>query len=692
MYEQIIDALRRGDAAQALTAARQAVADQPQDPDAYRLLASALRLGGDLPAARQVLDQALAFAPEDAALHVALGGLLLTQRKLDEAQAALARSVGLDPNQFPAYILQAHLALGRGDFDEAGRIARTAARLAPDHPQLLAIEGQIAMYQRQPQQALKLLALAHQRDPDDTSLLPALGFAYLANGHFAFAEQIFRGQLERNPGALPLLVLVADLVGRQGRAAEAADLLAGPAAGPQSTPGLRRAWARSEIQAGRTERALPVLTAAFERDPGDVPTLEGLVDLWRYGKQIEPAREALDRALAAQPQNPRLWQARLLFEPFAGDGARAVVERWLQAMPDHVPALEARAIIHDAAGETDAADEIAYQVAALAPGRTSAEMRIVDSLLRRDPAAAVARVQGLVAQAKAGEVHLHMRQLLGRTQAAAGDTAAAVATWTQMHADTVGMRLPLPPVSAGPAEPLPPLAPAGEGKPGVMFLWGPPGSMVESIGATLAAAGAPMLMDRGGDRRPQDPLQRLDTPQALLDGRLAPQALVDQWRQALPGRGHRVGPVFDWLLWWDNALVSALRPHLGEAVLIVGLRDPRDMLLDWLSWGTINSPFALESPLAGARWLAQMLGQVFELHQKNLFPHVIVPLDTISHDPQALASVVKQALGLDVPPPARELLGLNRAQPGAWRNFAGPLAEAFAVLAPVAVKFGYPQD
>jgi hypothetical protein len=89
-----------------------------------------------------------------------------------------------------------------------------------------------------------------------------------------------------------------------------------------------------------------------------------------------------------------LWRARLVFEPFAGPEALAIVERWMDARPDHIPALQARAAIHDHAGETEEADAIAYQIVALEPGETQAELRIVDRLLQSDPPAAVARVRG----------------------------------------------------------------------------------------------------------------------------------------------------------------------------------------------------------------------------------------------------------------------------------------------------------
>ncbi|GAB3387294.1 tetratricopeptide repeat protein [Lysobacter fragariae] len=693
MYENIQDALRRGAAAEALTAARAAVAEQPQDADAQRLLAAAQRMSGDSSAALATIDSALALSPDDAGLHLERANLLMGDpAQLDEVQASLARTLGLDPNQFPAYILQGQLALGRGDLEEANRLARTASRLAPNHPQIAGIDGMVALYRGQHDVALKILTDAAQRAPGDVSLRPALGFAYLMNGHFAFAEQTFRSLLDRNPDSLPLRTLVADLMRRQGRPGEAADSLATLVRSEEATPGLRRTYARLEIEAGRPERALPPLLAAFERDPDDLPTLEGLVDAWRYGNDIDGARTALESALAQRPTSNALWRARLLFEPFAGDGATDVVERWLKAMPDHIPALEARATIHDQKGETELADAIAYQVAALDPGRSSAELRIVDILLRRDPKEAVVHVEGMLAKTNDISLRRATRQLLGRCQDLAGDPVAAVATWVELQAEVVAERLPLPPLSVPPTDvELPPLADVPEGTPGVLLLWGPPGSRVEAIAATLSAGGAPLFVDRTSAQPPRDPLQRYGTAQELRDGTLDGGFMVSQWRAALPARGNTGGPVFDWLLWWDNALLQALRPHLPEALLMVGLRDPRDMLLDWLAWGAAT-PFALESPLAGATWMAQMLGQIADLYEGKQLQNALIPLDDIERNPQALAQMVNTTLGLELPPAPANAFGTQRFGAGHWRTFAQPLAEAFALLTPVAVRLGYPEN
>ncbi len=687
MYESILDALRRGDATAAVAAARDAVTAQPQDPTAHRLLANALRLQGDTAGARDAIDAALALAPDNADMHLERAGLLLGERQIDEAQAALARSLGLDPNQFSAYILQAHLALGRGDLDEAERITRTAARIAPEHPQIAALEGTLALRRGDAERALKLLSAAAERAPEEPTLRHALAFAYLANGHFAFAEQAFRSLLSSQPDSRPLRGLIAQLVARQGRPGDAADELA-PLLDTESSPALQRTVAELELQAGRFEQAMPRLRALFEAAPTDRRTLGALVTAWQQLGAIEDARSVLDGALVEHAQSPDLWHARLLFEPFAGPEARAIIERWRAAMPDFVPALQAHATVFDAAGETEQAEALALRITELEPGHTQAEMRVIDGLLRRDPEAAIARIDSLLERADDAGVKQGLRSLLGRALDVAGQPESAAATWAELHAEVAEQRLPLPPHSA-PIRQWPPLAPLPADAPGVLLLWGAPGSLVERIAVAFEIAGAPLRADRFGAQPPHDDLQRYTTVNELVSGGLDGAQLVERWRALLPARNAGEGNIFDWLLWWDNALLLALRPHLPEAVVMVALRDPRDMLLDWLAFGA-PMPLAVRSPNEAARWLAQVLAQIAELHERDLFPHRLVRMDDIADDPVAVAYALGQALDIQVPPAPDGAFGPRHFPAGHWRSYRTALADAFALLEPVAQRLGYP--
>jgi tetratricopeptide (TPR) repeat protein len=679
-------ALDRGDHAQALSAAQAAASHHPDDAQAHRLLAAAQRATGQPAAALASIDRAIALAPDEAQAHFERAGLLLGEHQLEAAQAELARSIILDPNLLGAYVLQAQLALGRGELDEAERLRRLAARIAPGHPHLIAIEGMLALRGNDPDRAQVLLADAVERFPDDSQLGVALGTVYQAQGHLAFAEQVFRNVLARHPDAVNLHALIADLARLQGRPGDAlvelAPLLADPA---RATPGLRRIAGELELQAGHPERALPWLRDALAAAPQDRRTLDALLAAWQQLGDRDSARATLDAALATSPGLVELWQARLGIEPPASAEAARVADRWLAAMPDAIPALEARMVVHDAAGEAEAAEAVAQRIVAVAPGTSSGEFRLLEALLRRDPDAAIARVETLLPRATPGASQRMLTGFLGLAQDRAGRMADAVATWSGLRADEAGDGLPLWQPGAA-VEAWPPAAAAAADARAVGLLWGAPGSVVERVAAVLGMGLSGFLADRLGPRPPNDPLQRFDTIAGLVDARSGTE-LVAQWRAGLAARGAGNDQVIDWLPFWDNRLLLALRPQLPEGVLLVALRDPRDMLLDWLAFGALAPPLAMPAPLAAARWLAAVLDQVATLHEHDLYPHRLLHLDAVLDEPEALAALVGSALG--VPLAAPGALGGRRLPAGHWREHATSLGDAFALLTPVAQRLGY---
>ena len=690
MYDHISDALRRGAADEALTAAEEAVAQNPDDANAYRMLAAAQRLAGEVDASLETIDRAIELDPENADLHLQRAGTLLRTRRLDQAEEALARSSSLDPNLFPAYTLHAQLALGRGELDEAQRLTRTAGRIHPDHPHVAALEGTLALRRGDATGALGILGEAIQRHPGEPLLQHAIGFAYFAAGHYAFAEQAFRKLRETQVDSLSIRVLLAQLMARQGRPGDAVDELRPMLERPGTGPALQRLAGELALDAGRNEEARDLLVQALRGQPGDERTLSALLEAWRRLDGRDEARETLDDLLAGHPQQLDLWRARLAIEPFAGAEAREVVRRWREADPGSVPALMAAVTIHDVHGERDDAAALARRVNELDPRFMPAQTRTLEALLDTDPGSAVAHAESLVDAAANDEEKRDRRRMLGRTFDLAGDYAAAASAWARLHAEAAGTRFPLPARSQEEAE-LPALAPRPADAPLTALLWGAPGSLYERLASNLALVGAPLMADRFGGAPPNDLFQRFRTPDDLLSGKVDPAAAAAEWRQALPVRGVRPGgPVVDLLLWWDNAMLQALRPHVPEGVLLIALRDPRDMLLDWLAWDT-PAPYALADVGEAAKWLAGLLEQVAELHEGDLYPHRLLRLDGIENDPQAIATLLSQALDVRVGPVPAERLGGRRLASGHWRNYSQVLAPAYAALAPVAQRLGYPE-
>lgn len=691
MQEQIFDALRRGANEEALAAARAAADADPADARPQLWLAMALRACGQDPAAVAAIDRAIALAPQDADLHFHRAGLLLGQRDIGGAQSALSTAVELDPNQFGAYILQAQLALGRGDLDEAERLGRLAARLAPEHPWCRAVEGMVALRRGDADRALALLSQAAEQAPEDTQVLHALGFAYLAKGHLAFAEQAFRRLLDKTRDADALRTLLAQVVVGQGRAGDALDLLQPLVDAPgQATPALLRQAGQLALASGRDAQALPWLRAALAAMPNDPMTVALAMEAWRRGGDAGAARDALEALLATAPQATELWRARLSLEPIDGDGAATLVQRWETAMPGHVPALEARLQRVAALGDGTTAEAVAREILALEPDRDSAQRFLIDRLLANDPGAAVAFIEDLLVRAQDEGRRRLLRRWLGLALDRAGRHAQAAETWAALEADVAPERLPLldpPPPSTAP---LPPLAEVAEPAPATVFLYGPPGSRVEQLALVMHGAVAAFRADRFGSNPPTDLLQNYNTPRQLASGERSAAEVADSWRAQLPARGLDERETIDWLLWWDNSLLRVLRECLPHASLLLAVRDPRDMLLDWLAFGA-PAPLRIQSPKTAAGWLSIELNQLAQLHENDLFPHQLVKLDEIATDGPALVAAASDALRVALPEVPAAALGPARFPPGHWRLYADALAEPFAMLGPVARRLGYPE-
>ena len=692
MQDQILQALRQNEAVQAVQLAQAWTRDEPGSADAHRLLALALQQQGQAEAAMEALQQALQLAPDDARLHLQHAGLLLALRQFEGADEALLRTTGLDPNAFSAYLMQAHLAVGRNDFDEAQRLSTLAARIEPDHPELLTIDGLVALRRGDVDRALALLSAATQALPDDTRVLYALGSAYLAKDMLAFAEQAFRRVLALNPGIVSLHGLLVQVTLRQGNLEAASEAMQAALQQPGvDAPPLRRLAGELALRSGQPLQALDHLLPLLESLPGDRQVLQLLLMSWQRLGRDDEARAHLDAALESRPELHDLWLARLAVETVGSQSAVDTVERWMAAMPGHLPALEARLRLHDVVGEHAQAEAIAERIVALEPGRISGETRLVEGLLQRDPAAAVARVEALIAQAP--EAHrADLRTWLGEIQDRAGLPQDALRTWLALHAEQAPQRLPLPPqAKAPPSWPDKGVLDATDGQDvsAPIFLWGAPGSGVERVATGLAAASPVLRSDRFGANPPDDAFQNYHTLQDLASGVLTPERLVQRWREQLPARGLDGQTVIDWLLWWDNALLWALRPQLPQGRLVVVLRDPRDMLLDWVAYGA-PAPLALTSLAEASEWLSRALTQVVALHEEDLYPHVLLRIDHIGNDPQAMAELLGRLFERQMPVAAQ--LGAPRLPAGHWRHYRDALSAAFAQLTPIAVRLGYTEE
>jgi hypothetical protein len=168
------------------------------------------------------------------------------------------------------------------------------------------------------------------------------------------------------------------------------------------------------------------------------------------------------------------------------------------------------------------------------------------------------------------------------------------------------------------------------------------------------------------------------------------------WRTGVQALGLQPAEAVDWLPQWDGYTAAALAGTELTALII----DPRDALINWLVFGSAQSYVFLPKIPQSAKWLAAGLYALAETIDHGPQTVHVIRIDAPETDALAIAAQLQSALATDAAPdasvlatPVLALGGMpNRFPAGHWRNYRDAFAEAFAVLTPLSVRLGYPQD
>jgi Tfp pilus assembly protein PilF len=695
MLDTVLTALREGDFAAAAAAAREAIAADPDRAEAHHLLGLSLRQLGDRAGAEAAVDRALALAPERASFHVSRALLAVQRADAGTARAALDTALQQDPNQLMAYIALAELALASGELDQAEQHLRYAERVAAEHPHVEVMRAQLLLARKQPDAAVKLLAATAQRVPGDALVLGALGLAYLAQRHFAFAEQALRSALELQPQAQQLrFALLHALIaqGRRDEAAEVADVLV--AARPRD-PRALTVQGQLAAERGKLEDAIAALSTSLRLEPNQPHALDALLGCWLQRGEGAAAIAFLETQVDAQPRLDFAWSA--LVNLLRGDlpRAAATAARWFAARPESGAAAEVAAQAAEAIEDHAAAARAAEVAVAQRPDALGAQLVLARAELREGRAeAAIGRLEAQLAGAVAPDARAPLAGWLGRACDAAGRPEDAVRYWTQAHGRH-GATPPLPPLATTAPSAAPPATAAerGSARTAPVLLWGAPGSGVERVAALLAGVpGRYVLTDRFGPNPRVDAMQEFGVDQAgTADPAAVAEAFGGRWQQGLEALGLTPAQAIDWLPLFDARWLPALQAGLPQARVLLALADPRDMLLSWLAFGSPDGLPAAD-PLAAADWLALALEQAAALLEQHATPVLVLRAEQLAAAPQQAAADLAAFLELDAPPD----LGVLQRAPlpgaglptafgaGAWRRYAEALREPFARLEPIA--------
>jgi tetratricopeptide (TPR) repeat protein len=678
MISTITEALRRGDAAAALTAARAAVAAEPDNADAQHLLGLSLHRTGDLDGARAALDRAITLIPTAALFHFSRGSIEIGSDAA-AARAGLQQAVVLNPNQREAYVSLVHLALGNGDIDEARRNLKLAERVDPDAADVRLAAGSVAQADGDAETALREFTAAVSQDPQNPYAQLSLGLAFLERGSHAFAEQALKNTLALQPdnaGVVHALVQCQlDQGDRDAALATLDDWL-------RDRPGDPLLLRRAAVHAARgdSDLAMADFRSRLATDPADATALRAVVSSLLAKGLAEPATAAAEAALAKDSSRDDLWQIRLSLVQRQPEQAVAVLERWHAALPQSARAWDLQAQMLERLGEIARAEASAQHALARGSQRLATHLISIRARLHHNPALALSDIETLAARSQSPEVRSVLAASRGLALDRLGRYAEAADSLRDKNAHENRREL-LPASQRGEA------APTGTAT--GTLLWTPVGVPAGGVfNALQPILGARLRLDRvAGARGDGFDQQR---PSAGSPG----AGSADTWRRGLLDRGTAPDQAVDWLPFFDPYTAAALS---GARVLAL-LVDPRDAFLNWMVFGSLQSyPFLGDTP-ASAEWLAQSLEAFADHLQAHPANASMVSLDDMSERPAAIAEALKTALDLATAPDpavlARPQLGLGELlmqfPAGHWRHYAAAFAGEFARLTPVAVRLGYP--
>ncbi|MBI2381474.1 MAG: tetratricopeptide repeat protein [Gammaproteobacteria bacterium] len=334
------------------TAERQASAALAQEPaqhDALRLLVLALDAQKRRPEAVAAVEASLKGREDDAELVQIAGPLLQHLEQAEAARRMYEAHLARHPDSKEVHYALAGLFFDGKDYGPAREHFETVLRLAPESQASHYYLGQIAEQ-----------APAASEDADRARAL--LHYRQVVSGRFYYDAQLQIARLMAEGGAL----------------AKAREQLHGLA---QQIPGRRLDLLVAELDllrdAGELPEARRLLAEAHKEFPGNVQLLLAEAQVASLEEDFDLTRKALEQALA-QVDSPGLRKQLILAgsEVLRGGGqteaALSLINRGLDGQPKDVDLLYARAILAESLGQSGRSEQDLRAILAQEPDNATA--------------------------------------------------------------------------------------------------------------------------------------------------------------------------------------------------------------------------------------------------------------------------------------------------------------------------------
>ena len=324
--------MARGDTAQADAMMEQSAKARPNEVEPFLVLSAYRSRKGDVAGALEAAESALKVDPESQPARLRKAELLLDlgMRKDDKVQVAEARSIvdavlAKDPSSTDGLFVKAKLDMAEDRLDDAVKGLRRALELRADWPQAQYLLASALLLQNDRNGAKAAVTRALELDPtllDARRLLLRID-SLLGDNDLAVEEG--RRILKADPADVGTRVLLAQSQVRLGKSDDALATL-NEIPEKDRTGEVYYAIGRVHLLKNQPDKAREALEKADAATPNQPDILQSLLELDRAENRLADSSKRIEKALAAAPSDPRIAQLNGIRLAFLGQSEAAEKE------------------------------------------------------------------------------------------------------------------------------------------------------------------------------------------------------------------------------------------------------------------------------------------------------------------------------------------------------------------------------
>ncbi len=366
---------RMGNKQDALQDVKAAVDVDSDNIDAVSLLSALYADLGDMDKAIAMAKKGIEDHPKNIGIHLLLARMYEKGGNTQGTVDLLKKMIDLQPeNQTNRNRLAAYY-LAKGKKAEAEKVLRDAIAANPDSADAkLALIEYLGKDKATLEQAIKELESFVKDSPDEYELQFALAKIYFGTGRAEEARGIYQSISDNDgdgkDGAAARTKLAGMLMVDK-KLDEARAMLDGVLADDPKNKDALLTRAAASLASDDPDKGIADLRTLLAEDPGHVKGLRLKARAHLAKKEIALARESLEAAIQASPQEAtaNFELAQLLLQTGKPDDAIAVLEKMQKFAPDHVGILLGLAKIYASQRNWGEVAEVAQQMRAKQPDK-----------------------------------------------------------------------------------------------------------------------------------------------------------------------------------------------------------------------------------------------------------------------------------------------------------------------------------